>query len=422
MFLYCAVDLAGQTVQAQTDDRATRIAAETLSEAGVKMYKAGLYAQANDTFAKAYSTRPLPSIGLWQARSLAKLSRQVDAFERLRDVTHLTLSATDPASEKKAQAEASAEMMTLSRQLPALTIQVKGTGGSDVSLSLDGQPLDRDLIGKPHRVNPGSHHIEAVRLSDRVSTQSDVEVKIGEQSTVVLQFVGNASGSGQLPAPLPYPTQQAAPGTNPGQSPTSGVGAMPSRGDQPAGTSGSGQLPAAATTPAAPNNSATASSAAADARTATQAPGQERATTNARPLAMTGGLLPLTIEPDPRATAATPATSPKRSTANSLVGYGSLGTGIASLVVGVGAYAVALEKKNTLNSSPNCNDTRCNSNERSNIDSYNQFRTTAIIGVLGGAALVTTGIITLYYPSKEKSERKVSLDVGPMSAAVRGEF
>ena len=56
------------------------------------------------------------------------------------------------------------------------------------------------------------------------------------------------------------------------------------------------------------------------------------------------------------------------------------------------------------------------------MDSYNQLRTTAIIGLLGGAALATTGIVTLFYPRMEKRERKVALDVGPMSAVVRGEF
>ena len=287
--------------------------------------KLALFEQANDTLAKAYLIRPLPSIGLWQARVLAKLNHQVDAFERLRDVTHLTLTAGDPASEKKAQVDASAEMMTLSRQLPVLTIQVKGTVGSDVTLSLDGKPLDRSLIGQPHRVNPGSHHIEAVRLSDRVSSQSDVEVKIGERSTVVLQFVGNASGSGQLLTPEPNSTQAASPGINAGQPLTPSSAAMPLSSNPVLATSGSGQTPPVHAAPKTLGNSATASLLATNAQPSTQATGQRHATV--RPLAMTGGLLPVTIEPDPRQMAPALEATSKRSTANSLVGYGSLGTG-----------------------------------------------------------------------------------------------
>lgn len=417
--LCLAVELAGPIAMAQNVDHASRVAASTLSEAGIKLFHAGLYPQANDTFAKAYSIAPLPSIGLWQARTLAKLNRQVDAFERLRDVMHLTLSPSDPASEKKAQADAAAELQVLTRQLPSLTIQVKGAAAADVRVSLDGQPIATDLLSQPQRVNPGAHHLEAVRLSDRVSTQSDINVKIGEQSTAVLQFVGNASGAGQLPVAVPYSTPAAATGTSPGQTLTGSNAPL----NQGVAASRSGQTTAPATVPAAQGNSAIAPAVANNAEIATQTPGQPGANASARALAISGGLLPLTIEPDPRATApAVPASSPKRSSTNALVGYGTLGTGIASLIVGVGAYAAALEKKDTLASSPNCNDTRCNGLERSNVDSYNQFRTAAIIGLLGGAALVTTGVVTLNYPSQEKSERKVALDIGPMSAAVRGDF
>jgi hypothetical protein len=390
------------------------------------LFRAGLYAQAAETFAKAYSYVRLPSIGLWQARTLAKLGRHTEALELLRDVAQVTLSRSEPASEKKAQADAAAELQVVLRQFPSLTIQVKGATQSDVKVSLDGQPLSTDLLSKPQRVNPGSHHLEALRLSDHMSTQSDIEIKLSEQSTVVLQFVGALPSAGPLPAPVPYTTKGTA-GTvtaaNPGQTTTASVDAMPSPWDKSAAENGPGHPPSGAAAPATQRDSVAMSLGAASPPPQFQAPIQQAADAKARQLVMPGGLLPLTIEPDSRATApAAPAASSKRSKTATTVGEASLGTGIASLLVGIGSYAVALEKKGTLNNSPNCTDYRCNTLERSNVDSYNQFRTVGIVSLLGGGALVATGLITLYYPNKQQPERKVALQVGPLSARFVGAF
>jgi hypothetical protein len=113
----------------------------------------------------------------------------------------MALSASDPASEKRAQADAGTELQTLLRQLPSLTVQVKGATMPSVRVSLDGRPIPAELLSKPQRVSAGSHHLEAARLSDQVSTQSDIDMKVGEQSTVVLQFVGAPSAVSSLLAP-----------------------------------------------------------------------------------------------------------------------------------------------------------------------------------------------------------------------------
>jgi hypothetical protein len=148
--------------------------------------------------------------------------------------------------------------------------------------------------------------------------------------------------------------------------------------------------------------------------------GQPVTSTNHEPLVAASGLLPLTIEPDSQATAApaSPA-SPKRSKTASAIGYGSLGTGIASMVAGTGSYVVAQNKKDTSNCRNyyySYNYGECNS------DSYKQYRDIAIVALLGGATLLTIGMVTLYSSNTEHAKPKVALAVGPMSAGVEGAF
>src|SRR5262245_41613860 len=95
LLLSLSLGLGVAHAQSKSVDPATRAAARDLGSAGVKAYQEGDYATATEKLEKAYALLPMPSLGLWSARALAKQNKLVAASERYLEVGRLEVSGGD---------------------------------------------------------------------------------------------------------------------------------------------------------------------------------------------------------------------------------------------------------------------------------------------------------------------------------------
>jgi hypothetical protein len=196
---------------AEPADTVTRDAARSLGLSGVEAYQAGNYDAASDKLEKAYSIMNVPSLGLWSARALAKRNLLVEAAGRYLEVAGLQLPQGDATVQRQAQVDAQSELEQLRPQIPRLVIRVNGGNPSDVTLSIDGQPVASSIIGKPRLINPGAHRVEA--QLGAVQKSASVDMLAGKEASVVLELGPSAVRKG--PATQPPPTGDNAPPTSP---------------------------------------------------------------------------------------------------------------------------------------------------------------------------------------------------------------
>lgn len=185
---------------AQQVDAATRSAARDLGYAGVAAYQAGDYTTASAKLEKAYAVLKAPSLGLWSARALARLGKLVEAAERYVDVSRLDTSSGETAVHEQAKKDAKAEHDMLVPKIPKLIVRVDGVDPTEVSITIDGVPMQNALIGEKRPVNPGPHVVKGKRGDEVV--EGKVALTQGGEDTVQLTFEGG---------PLPVPPAAAAP-------------------------------------------------------------------------------------------------------------------------------------------------------------------------------------------------------------------
>jgi hypothetical protein len=180
-------------VGAQTVDNATRGAARTLGNEGVKAYQSGDYASADRKLDKAYRVLQAPSLGLWSARALVKLGRLVEATERYLEVTRLGSVGGDEAVQKQAQADAQAELEALTPRVPSIVIELVGAAPGETTVSIDGVELKAELVGERRPTEPGKHTVVGRRGTEQA--QAEVVLAEGDQKSVQLVFTAPADAS-----------------------------------------------------------------------------------------------------------------------------------------------------------------------------------------------------------------------------------
>lgn len=172
-----------------------------LREAGMAAYESGNYPAAKQAFDEAFGLSPLHSLGLWSARTRAKLGELVEADDRYEKVLKVPLAASAPASEREAQEHAAHEREQLRHRIPHLRIKLEGVNPSEVEVRLDGVLVADEFVivqkqspfphGKALQVNPGNHQIVAVSSDQR----KDVAVTLAEGQTreVNLRFANSGT-------------------------------------------------------------------------------------------------------------------------------------------------------------------------------------------------------------------------------------
>lgn len=172
-----------------------------LRNAGMAAFEAGNYAAAKQAFDQAFGLSPLHSLGLWTARSRAKLGELVEADQRYEKVLKTPLTESAPSAEREAQQHAAGEREELRHRIPRLRIKLEGVDPSEVEVRLDGVLVADEFVivqkhspfphGKALQVNPGSHQIVAVSADQR----KDLSVTLAEQQTreVSLRFANSGT-------------------------------------------------------------------------------------------------------------------------------------------------------------------------------------------------------------------------------------
>lgn len=205
----CSAAAAGQS------DEVARRAARDLGAEGIELYDDGNFAAASERLERAYAVMPVPTLGLWSARALARTGALVAASERYLAVTRMTVAADDPEVQREAVVDARREYDAMQPRIPSLTITLatgEATGG--VAIAIDGAELRAALLGVPIAVDPGRHEFVVTREGRKL--RGSVTLVEGEHKSVALTFKQAEPPPPAAPATSPAtkavsPATQAAP-------------------------------------------------------------------------------------------------------------------------------------------------------------------------------------------------------------------
>ena len=171
-----------------------------LRDQGLAAFQAGDYSAAKRAFDQAFGLAPLPSLGVWTARSRAKLGELLEADQRYGKVLDTPLPAGAEAPEGEARQHAAREREELRHRIPHLRIRLEGVNPAEVEVRVDGALVGDEFVvvkkdgpfrhAKALQVNPGTHQILVVAAEQRQDTS--VSVKEGETRDVTMRFA-NAS-------------------------------------------------------------------------------------------------------------------------------------------------------------------------------------------------------------------------------------
>ncbi|MGC4087296.1 MAG: hypothetical protein QM756_05190 [Polyangiaceae bacterium] len=104
---------------------------------------------------------------LYQARSLVKLGRLVEAHETYLKIQREKLAANAPSAFKRAQVEAEKEIEQVAARLAYATVRVEGAPADGVQVLMDEVELPAAVVGIAFPVDPGTHVFRAQSGADK---------------------------------------------------------------------------------------------------------------------------------------------------------------------------------------------------------------------------------------------------------------
>lgn len=111
--------------------------------------------------------------------------------------------------------------------------------------------------------------------------------------------------------------------------------------------------------------------------------------------------------------------SQKRKTQR-LLGWIGIGVGAAGVGFGLTTGLIASGQRSNL-LDDGCEDTHCYTQQKGDVDSYNQMRTLSTIGFVAGGVIAAAGV-TLLLTTPSESKAAAALHLGPQGAALEGRF
>jgi hypothetical protein len=170
---------------APPEDDSTRNAARSLAEQGRDAFERGDFERSRDLFRRAQELVQAPTLALYEARSLVRLGRLVEAQESYLRAIRAPLEATSPEAFRKAVREAELDEQQLAPRLPKVTIVVSGTGATAPGLvvNLDERRLQPALVGVEMPLDPGRHLLQA-ELPGGQPSRVEFTIAEREQQTV----------------------------------------------------------------------------------------------------------------------------------------------------------------------------------------------------------------------------------------------
>jgi hypothetical protein len=192
----------GYALAAEPVDDSTRNAARNLAEQGREAFDKTDYERSRDLFHRAYELVKAPTLALYEARSLAKLGRLVEAEEAYLRAIRTPLRADSPEAFRKAVHDAEAEELQLEPRVPKLVVVLTGPGAKapELGVTLDGQRVKSALLGVEMPVDPGNHQLEA-QVPGAAASRTPFTIAEREHKTVELRVDAPASASVVAAAP-----------------------------------------------------------------------------------------------------------------------------------------------------------------------------------------------------------------------------
>lgn len=197
-------------------DKAT---ARQLATEGIKLYRAGKYADALDKLQRAEALYDAPVHLLYIARSQVQLGKLVEGAETYRKLARVQLEAGAPPAFKEAQDAGGPELQKLEPRIPALKLDVQPADARDLQISIDGESVPSAVLGVDRPANPGSHTIK-VSATGYEPVEKTVTLAESEKKPVEIKLAASAGGATPVPVaapaagPAPAPTGSAPPPSN----------------------------------------------------------------------------------------------------------------------------------------------------------------------------------------------------------------
>ncbi|HTV22439.1 MAG TPA: tetratricopeptide repeat protein [Polyangiaceae bacterium] len=170
-------------------DSANLDVARSVAVSGREAFNAGDYETALSLFRKAYELYPAPTVVLYEARTLEKMGRLIEAVEAYSRTTRTAVPTGAPAQFAEAIAAARTEGEELRTRIPALAIEVRGTRADDpqLSVTINGRAIGATQLAQAQSLNPGTYHIAGSVGGER-ETSADVTLVPGQTRRVVLNL------------------------------------------------------------------------------------------------------------------------------------------------------------------------------------------------------------------------------------------
>ena len=176
--------LAAQGAAAQPDT--TSASRQALD--GLAAYEAGDYERAVELLTSALGELPLPTIAYYAARAHLELGHLTEAaalYQRAID-----LPPTGPEDKRprqlEAQTKARTELQALQRRIPLLTLRVRSSSPSRVTVTVDGTAVSQAALQQPLPLNPGQHEIVA-RCGEAPPVSSEITLAEGARQVTELE-------------------------------------------------------------------------------------------------------------------------------------------------------------------------------------------------------------------------------------------
>lgn len=136
-----------------------KLQARVLAEKAFDDYESGRFEAAIEGFTKAEALFHAPTHKLFLARSFARLGRLRESKRSYEDLVNEALPASSPKAFVQAQSDAKAELETLKKRMPSFVVALVGASRDEVTLTLDGEPIDALVAAGPVLGDPGEHEL-----------------------------------------------------------------------------------------------------------------------------------------------------------------------------------------------------------------------------------------------------------------------
>jgi hypothetical protein len=160
--------------------------AREVAKSGIEDYFAGRYAAANDKLTRAFEVVRVPTLALFNARSLAKLGKLVSASELYLLAMRLPDGEGDAETQQQARRDAKVERNELLLRIPRLQVSITGAPFNSVAVYANDARVAASLLASGWLVDPGT--VKVIGLWGQRRVEATERFAERESKTITLHF------------------------------------------------------------------------------------------------------------------------------------------------------------------------------------------------------------------------------------------